>query len=112
MKFAVPVNDGKLSAHFGHCQQFAILDADPETKTVLNTNLLTPPAHEPGVLPQWLSEMGVARVIAGGMGKRAQDLFAEKGIDVIVGAPVQTPEELVHIYLSGRLACGENVCDH
>lgn len=112
MKFAVPVNDGKLSAHFGHCQQFAILEADPEKKTVLKAELLTPPAHEPGVLPRWLSEMGVGRVIAGGMGQRAQMLFAEKNIEVVVGAPAATPEELVRMFLDNRLVCGENVCDH
>lgn len=112
MKFAVPVNEGKLSAHFGHCQQFAVLDVDPEKKAVLKIELLTPPAHEPGVLPRWLSEMGVCRVIAGGMGQRAQSLFAEKNIEVTVGAPVETPQELVRMFLEDGLVCGENVCDH
>ena len=112
MKFAVPTNDGRLSAHFGHCRQFAIVDADPESKQVLDVRILTPPAHEPGVLPRWLAEMEVRTVIAGGMGRRAQMLFTEKNIDVIVGAPDNTPQELVRLYLDGRLECGQNVCDH
>ena len=112
MRFAIPVNDGKLSVHFGHCQQFAIVEADQETKTIKGTELLTPPAHEPGVLPAWLSGMQVQRIIAGGMGQRAQMLFTEKNIEVIVGAPVLPPEELVLKFLDNQLACGENVCDH
>lgn len=112
MKFAVPINDGRLSAHFGHCRQFAIVNADPESKQVLDVQMLTPPAHEPGVLPQWLSQMGVSAVIAGGMGQRAQTLFTEKNIEVIVGAPDSTPQELVQLYLNGQLECGRNVCDH
>lgn len=112
MKFAIPTNDGRLSAHFGHCQQFAIVHADPESRRILKTEMLTPPAHEPGVLPQWLAGMEVRTVIAGGMGQRAQSLFREKNIDVIVGAPDKTPQELVQSYLAGQLECGQNVCDH
>jgi len=32
MRIAIPVTDGRVSAHFGHCEQFAIIDADPDTK--------------------------------------------------------------------------------
>ncbi len=112
MKFAVPTNDGRLSAHFGHCRQFAIVEVDPETKKATGVQMLTPPAHEPGVLPQWLAGMEVQTVIAGGMGQRAQMLFREKKIEVIVGAPDQSPQELVEGYLAGRLECGQNICDH
>ena len=32
MRFAVPTNDKKLCAHFGHCEAFALIDADGEGK--------------------------------------------------------------------------------
>ena len=112
MKIAIPTANGKLAAHFGHCEQFAILEADPASKTVLSTHHLTPPAHEPGVLPQWLHEQGANVIIAGGMGQRAQGLFAEQGIEVVVGAPAVSPEEIVAAYLDGDLETGQNLCDH
>ena len=28
MKFAIPMAEGKLTAHFGHCQEFALIDAN------------------------------------------------------------------------------------
>ena len=74
--------------------------------------LLTPPLHQLGLLPKWLSELSVALVIAGGMGRRAQQLFAQNNIDVVVGAADNTPQELATQYLTGQLQCGENVCDH
>ncbi len=46
------------------------------------------------------------------MGQRAQALFKENDIKVIVGAPAETPEKLVAAYLEGTLASGTNVCDH
>ena len=51
-------------------------------------------------------------VIAGGMGQRAQQLFVENSIKVVVGAPAETPEKLVADYLAGTLQSGTNPCDH
>jgi Mrp family chromosome partitioning ATPase/predicted Fe-Mo cluster-binding NifX family protein len=112
MRIAIPVTDGKLSAHFGHCQQFAIIDVDPKTKKLTNTEMLTPPAHEPGILPKWLSGLCVDLVIAGGMGQRAQQLFTQHNIDVAVGAAGDNLLELAGQYLAGQLKCGNNICDH
>jgi ATP-binding protein involved in chromosome partitioning len=109
-KAAVPLAGGLLCNHFGHCEQFAILPvADGQ---IGDAELHTPPPHEPGVLPRWLGELGVNLIIAGGMGQRALDMFAEQGIRVITGAPNQEPVALIQNYLAGNLATGANVCDH
>jgi ATP-binding protein involved in chromosome partitioning len=112
MKIAIPLAEGKLCAHFGHCQQFALLDVDEKTRSITRQQLLTPPPHEPGVLPRWLHEQGADTIIAGGMGHRAQGLFTSNGIKVIVGAAAETPERLVAALLSGTLETGANLCDH
>ncbi len=112
MKIAIPLADGKLCIHFGHCEQFALVEADEKAKKVIGTIMLTPPPHEPGVLPKWLHEQGANLIIAGGMGQRAQSLFADNGIKVLVGAPAETPEVLVKAYMSGTLRTGANSCDH
>jgi hypothetical protein len=39
-------------------------------------------------------------------------LFAQNGIEVVVGAPSETPEALVAAYLGGTLRSGDNLCDH
>jgi predicted Fe-Mo cluster-binding NifX family protein len=112
MRFAIPLADGKLAIHFGHCASFALIDADHAGKSILNREDVDAPPHQPGLLPSWLAERGVNGIIAGGMGQRAKDLFAEQGIEVTVGAPVETPEKLVADYLAGTLAVGGNACDH
>lgn len=111
MKFAVPTNGGKLCAHFGHCEAFALIDTDGAGK-VVNETYVTPPPHEPGLLPPWLSQQGVNCIIAGGMGSRAQQLFAEQGVNVITGAQGENPKEIVEQYLKGVLQTGTNTCDH
>ena len=110
MKIAVPVVDGKLNMHFGHCSGFDVFETG-EGK-IFSKAYIEAPAHEPGVLPKFLGEQGVGHIIAGGMGQRAQALFAENGISVTVGAPAGTSEDLVKAHLLGTLKSGENVCDH
>jgi predicted Fe-Mo cluster-binding NifX family protein len=112
MKIAIPLAAGRLSAHFGHCEEFALIDADPDDGSVVDRGRARPPTHAPGALPAWLSENGVELVIAGGIGRRAQQFFADYGIDLVIGAPADEPEAIVRDYLAGRLATGENLCDH
>jgi ATP-binding protein involved in chromosome partitioning len=110
MRFAIPLTDGVLCNHFGHCQQFAILDV--EGQNVVQKEMITPPPHEPGLLPRWLHGLGVNVVIAGGMGGRALDLFSQNDIQVITGAPNLPAEALVEQHLNQTLQTGLNVCDH
>jgi predicted Fe-Mo cluster-binding NifX family protein len=98
--------------HFGHCQQFAILEVDEQTQKIVNKSLHDPPPHEPGLLPKWLHELGANVIIAGGMGQRAQQLFVENDIKVVVGASEAAPEELVTAFLQNTLKSGANLCDH
>lgn len=112
MKIAIPLADGKLAMHFGHCERFAIVDVDAAAKKVLKREVVDAPPHQPGLLPSWLTERGATMIIAGGMGQRAQHLFAEQGIQVVIGANAETPEKLVADLLAGTLTCGENICDH
>ncbi len=110
MKFAIPLAEGKLAAHFGHCQEFALVEV--EDNQIKGKETLVPPPHEPGVLPRWLHEQGTNVIIAGGMGARALELFAQNGIKVLTGAPALAPEELVQQYLDNALQAGFNMCDH
>ncbi len=112
MRIAIPLADGKLAMHFGHCERFAFVDIDQAEKKILGRQDIEAPPHEPGLLPGWLAERGVNAIISGGMGQRARGLFGERGIDVVVGALADTPENLVGHYLAGTLDVGQNICDH
>lgn len=112
MKIAIPLADGKLAMHFGHCEHFALIDVEPASNKILRRKDIEAPPHQPGLLPPWLAERGASLIICGGMGQRAQQLFHAHGIQVLLGAPAETPEKLVADYLAGTLQTGENVCDH
>ena len=68
LKFALPVEDGKLSDKFGHASHFAIFTV--KNGAVGPKELIPNPPHEPGGLPEWLDDLGVTHVIAGSLGRR------------------------------------------
>jgi predicted Fe-Mo cluster-binding NifX family protein len=109
---AVPVENGKLASHFGHCAHFDLMELDNEKQDIISRSRVEAPPHEPGLLPGWLAERGVTLVIAGGMGSRAQTLFAQHGLELVLGAPQDEPESLARRFLAGTLVAGANQCDH
>ena len=111
MRFAIPLAAGKLTMHFGHCEQFSVIDT--KDGAITGEQLLTPPPHEPGVLPNWIGEeINADIVLAGGMGVKAQKIIADHDVKVIVGCEPKLPRELVADYFAETLAAGSNACDH
>ncbi|MCB0804234.1 MAG: ATPase [Bacteroidales bacterium] len=108
--FAVPTQGKHLCAHFGHCEEFAIIETNGET--IVNVEYIQPPVHQPGTYPRFLAGMGVSTIISGGMGIKAQDIFAQKNIEVFLGIDSEIPEKLVEKYLKDQLVAGQNLCDH
>ncbi len=109
-KIAIPVIDGVLSQHFGHCAYFELYEV--ENGNLVSQHTLEAPPHQPGLLPKWLAERGATDILAGGMGQRAVAIFNEFNITVHVGVPPKSPEKLIEEYLSGKLQTSENACDH
>ncbi|MBA7608233.1 hypothetical protein ES703_15409 [subsurface metagenome] len=112
MRCAIPVSGGMVSAHFGHCEQFALFDIDEPGKKILSKELVPSPEHQPGLLPAWLAEQGVSLIIASGIGSHAQSLFQQYRIGVVIGVSESDPEKAVLSYLGGNLDSGDNICDH
>jgi predicted Fe-Mo cluster-binding NifX family protein len=109
-RIAIPMENGELCAHFGHCQNFAIVDvAENQINSIME---VIPPEHQPGLYPGWISGYGVTDVIAGGMGQKAIQLFNERDINVFVGAPTKPARELVDEFLNNKLELQTNYCDH
>jgi predicted Fe-Mo cluster-binding NifX family protein len=109
MKIAISTDQGQVSAHFGRCQSYTILEI--KEGQIQNREEIPNPGHQPGFLPQYLSEMGVDCIIAGGMGPRAQTLFSQKNMDTIIGVQGSIDEVIKRI-INQELESGEDLCDH
>lgn len=109
-KIALPVDGGRVSGHFGHAEKFAIFEIDCSNNSISDSREAVPPPHEEGVLPEWLRGQGINLVIAGGLGRKAKQLFEDMDIDVLTGAPQDDPASVVRSHLDGTFKAGENVC--
>jgi predicted Fe-Mo cluster-binding NifX family protein len=112
MKIAIPHENGRLHGHFGGCREFAVVRVDTAKKAALQTEVLPAPEHQPGAFPRWLREQGVEVVIAGGIGRRALEIFAHHGITVRAGMPHARIEALVAAFLEGQLTGSPEGCTH
>ena len=107
MKIAVPSSGKMICAHFGHCENFNIFEtADGQ---ILSEQSIPNPGHKPGYLPNFLADMGVGVVVAGGMGGGAVQIFEERGVQIIAGAAGDA-RSAVEQYLKGDLKSTGAVC--
>ncbi len=113
IKIAIPLdNNGRPSAHFGHAPKFAFITADREKKVIVEKSELTPPPHEPNVIPQWLVENRADVVLTGGIGPKAEAILTNNRVVVVKGVSGDNVEAIVKGYLDGTLETRENMCEH
>ncbi len=111
MKIAIPINEnGILEDHFGHCKYFAVLEIN--NNEIVSEEIIEAPPHQPGLLPEWLSELGATDILSAGMGNRAIQLLNNKKVNVYVGAPKLKARDLVSGYLDNSIEFRANLCDH
>ncbi len=107
MKIAISTDGDFVSAHFGRCPSFTIVEID--NSKLINRQTIVNPGHHPGFLPQFLHQRGVDYIIAGGMGRRAEGLFEQTGIQIIVGVSGSI-DEVIDKIIKGTLEGGESLC--
>jgi predicted Fe-Mo cluster-binding NifX family protein len=111
MKFAIPVVNGALSAHWGQTTEFMIIEVD-DKKQVVSKETVTAASHDCQGTPVMLANHGVEVVLAGGMGMGPRSAFEGNGVEVVLGVSESNPETAVIKYLYHRLDQGDNICDH
>lgn len=106
-RFAISTDSGNVSAHFGRCPSFTIIDIEAG-KTVRRETVVNP-GHEPGRIPRFLQDHGVQCIICGGMGMRAQGLFDAARIETILGVG-GTVDDVISELEQGALRGGASTC--
>lgn len=107
MKIAISTDSGKVSAHFGRCPEFTLVET--ENGGILERETIENPGHRRGYLPKFLKQKGVDFIIAGGMGMRAVSMFEDFGIKTVTGVEGRV-DEVVRKIEDGKLEGSENLC--
>ncbi|OGS33900.1 MAG: dinitrogenase iron-molybdenum cofactor [Elusimicrobia bacterium RIFOXYC2_FULL_34_12] len=107
MRIAISTDGGSVSAHFGRCPSFTVVDI--ENGKVAKKEFVANPGHQPGAIPLFLHEKGVECIVAGGMGGRAEEFFQQYKIRTVVGISGSI-EEVIEKLRNGTLVGGESLC--
>ena len=107
MRVAISTDGDYVSAHFGRCPEFTIVDF--EDGRAAEREIIKNPGHEPGFIPEFLREKGGLCFIAGGMGRRAEELFNRSGIEMVVGVSGKI-DDVIGKIIDGTLEGGESFC--
>ncbi len=103
---------GHLSPHFGRCPFYTLVEVEDgevrRVEVVKNPHYM---AHAPGVVPEFIRSLGADVIIAGGMGRRAIDMFARFGIEAVTTGASAPLEEVLVGYLEGRIRGAESCRD-
>jgi len=107
MRIAISTDGDFVSAHFGRCPSFTIVDI--EGSKVIKKEIIDNPGHQPGFIPQFLHKKGIQSIVCGGMGARAEGFFKEFNIQTIVGISGRI-DDVIKELQKGKLESGESLC--
>jgi len=107
MKIIIASDNGMVTSHFGHCQDFIVYEV--ENNRIMNKKVVVNPGHKKGYLPVFLSDLGANIVISGGMGGAAIQIFNDKDIDVVTGV-FGKADEVIDEFLAGKIKSTGSIC--
>ena len=109
MKIGVASEGKDVSKKKKHCTNYNLYDV--ENGVIVKEESIVNPGHQPGFLPNFLADKGINVIISGGMGKKAVEIFKERGVEVVTGAEGDS-KEMVEKFLKGELVSMGSFCSN
>jgi predicted Fe-Mo cluster-binding NifX family protein len=107
MRVAIPLSGDDISPRFGSNAQFrvaTVANGHVQSEEVRDTGNLCP--HE---FPEFLSSLGVGKVICGGIHRRFRDALEQRGIEVTWGV-FGSAADALRAFREGTLRRDQFVC--
>jgi len=103
MKIALPSIEGRVDAHFGHCEYFTVFTVDENNEIIKEEKVSSPEGCGcKSNIVHTLSQMGVGIMLAGNMGEGAVNVLGSQGIKVLRGCSGNV-KTVVEQWLAGGL---------
>ena len=106
-RVAIPIVNNKLSENFGECNYYTIFEIGNKINSA-KTSLL-PNGISAADLPRWLKSEGVTDVITFRINRQIVNLFVAEKINLFLGIPIDSPENIIDDYLQGKLISDKRI---
>ena len=108
-RVAIPIENNSLSEYFGGCNYYEIFEIEGDR--IQKKTFELPSVSSITELPSWLEKQGVTDVIAYKVNKEIISLFASKKVNLFVGVPQNTTDNLIDDYLKGKLESDRDIIE-
>lgn len=106
-RVAIPIANNQLSENFGECNYYTVFEIDKE---VISTKKFLLPANiDVYELPRWLKGEGITDIITYKINRRIINLFVAEKINLFLGIPIGSPENIIDDYLRGKLVSDKRI---
>ncbi len=110
MKVAVTYENGEVFQHFGHTENFKVYTI--EKGKVVSDEIISGNGTGHESLAEMLKNLGINKLICGGIGGGAKEALAQEGITVYPGTSGNT-DEVIKSFLDGTIKYNPNIqCSH
>ena len=106
-KVAIPIANNRISEYLYKCSNIAVYDLDKNPPDYKLSE--KPDFQNTRKLQQWLLENGITDIILHRAAKNVVDNFIAEKINLFVGVPLQTADQLIEAYLCGKLESDKNI---
>lgn len=110
MRIAIPTLNEEFSPHFGLCDGMLLCEFNAQTCRVESKRHFPRKGHCVESLADWLVEMAVEMVLAGGMGNNSMQHLESRGIDCCVGMTGQVPYDIIRQFINEPDKARQNIC--
>ncbi len=100
MKIAFAKENNKVAAHFGHCNDFRIVEIIDSK--VMNTQDVFDDVHTHHSRAAYLKNLGVDTLVVSGLGEHAHQSLVKENIKVLDGQNMSLSEALA-LFIMGKL---------
>lgn len=106
-RVAIPISNNRLSEYFGGCSYYEVFDI--EGNRIQKNKVEIPKVKHILELPLWIEKQGITDIIAFKVNKEIISLFASRKVNLFVGIPQNSPQQLIDDYLNGRLESDQKI---
>lgn len=107
MKVAIPIKEKNISKYFGQCSYYEIFSINNGKITQKLTKI--PTVSKMQEIPLWIKEQNIDTIITYLMREDLLNAFIQNKINVFVGVPRKTGDELIQEFLDGNLHSNSNI---
>ena len=106
-KAVLPIASGVVSKSLSKCSHFAFFNLENKMLSIVENSGID--FHNSVALRDWIKNNGIADLITHRIDKELIDLLSSEKINLFVGVPLVSADQIIQSYRNGKLESDKNI---